>query len=486
MRGLLARQARVAERASGEALERAALFGGLAMIATLLGGVGVAALVAGRLRGALAVLGRQAVSLAEGDLRAAELPATRDEIGALARDLARVAEAERGIAEAAEALARGDVEAEIHTRSGLDTLAKAMVGLRQGIRHLVAELDTVAQAAAEGRLGRRANVSQLQGVFAGLAMRSNAAIDACALPASRALDALEAVAAGDLTARMHGEFRGDHARLLDAVNSALERIAHTLDDVRSGASELAQAGAHLSEQATAQADTVVQLTMAVGAVDGGLRGIVEASQAAAADAVAAASALATAERLADDGNGQVASLDDAFGRVHASVSATERIVRTIEEIAFQTNLLALNAAVEAARAGEAGRGFAVVAEEVRALAGRSAEASRQTAALITESVGSAAAGAAATRGVSGTVTRLRAEVRAIAALAEQVRATTTRQEAEITALGPALGALRAAADSVQRAADTSAEASRELDANAVALQDAVAVYDRRRGRRLAA
>ncbi|MBU0681398.1 MAG: CZB domain-containing protein [Proteobacteria bacterium] len=82
----------------------------------------------------------------------------------------------------------------------------------------------------------------------------------------------------------------------------------------------------------------------------------------------------------------MARLTQSMAEISKASEDTQRIVKTIDEIAFQTNLLALNAAVEAARAGEAGAGFAVVADEVRNLALRAAKSAGETSSLIDSTV----------------------------------------------------------------------------------------------------
>ena len=69
-------------------------------------------------------------------------------------------------------------------------------------------------------------------------------------------------------------------------------------------------------------------------------------------------------------------LDEHFSTMDQDIQNIERMLVVIQDISEQTNLLALNASIEAARAGEAGKGFGVVANEIRKLAEQSDHSSQ--------------------------------------------------------------------------------------------------------------
>ena len=196
---------------------------------------------------------------------------------------------------------------------------------------------------------------------------------------------MAAIAQGDLTARMNGEFTGQFAVLQDSVNECVERMHSTLSEIRSVANgvttesaEIVDGTSNLSERTVMQAANLEETAASMEEITTTVKGN-------AANALTANDLALSASEQAKVGVGIVRDAVSAMDGLNESSGKISEIIGVINDIAFQTNLLALNASVEAARAGSQGRGFAVVASEVRDLAGRSATAAKEIKELIEDS-----------------------------------------------------------------------------------------------------
>ncbi|ACG74498.1 methyl-accepting chemotaxis sensory transducer [Anaeromyxobacter sp. K] len=421
-------------------------------------------------------------------------------------------------------VARGDLPPPIAERwaGDFDALKTSLNGCIGAVTALVEDTRLLSHAALDGRLDVRADAARHQGVYREIVdgtnetltavvapMRDVAAVlgrladgdlsarpdagryrnearailegvdttlDVLLAPIHEAAEALARLAERDLRARMRGAYRGDHARLKDALNGtaaalhdALAQVAEAADQVSSAASQIASSSQAVASGASEQAASLEQTRTAVD-------GVASAAQRS-ADSARRASALAErAHGAADEGATAVEQVKGAMASIRASAEGTARIIKDINEIAFQTNLLALNAAVEAARAGEAGRGFAVVAEEVRALALRAKEAATRTEGLIRDSTERADEGAGTAGQAADRLGDIVAAIAEVSGIVREIADGARTQAAGIAQVHSAVGEMEKVTQQNAASAEESSSAASELSGQAEELAAMVGAF----------
>ncbi|USJ00617.1 methyl-accepting chemotaxis protein [Xanthomonas prunicola] len=334
----------------------------------------------------------------------------------------------------------------------------------------------VVRSAAAGDLSKRIDSAGKQGFFLQLAQQLNALLDANAVSIAEVSRLLSALADGDLSARMQGDFHGVFATMRDDANTTAEQLAQVIGRIQQAAgsihtasSEIAAGNNDLSQRTEQQAANLEETAASMEELTSTVKQNAESARQANQLAIGAAG-------VASQGGAVVAQVVTTMSGIEVSSKKIAEIISVIDGIAFQTNILALNAAVEAARAGEQGRGFAVVASEVRTLAQRSAGAAKEIKHLIDDSVSKVTEGSQLVHQAGTTMADIVASVQRVTDIMGEIAAASQEQSSGIEQVNLTITQMDEATQQNAALVEEATAAARTMEDQASQLAQAVSRF----------
>ncbi len=398
------------------------------------------------------------------------------------------------------------------------TLTQSFMTVCGSLQAMVADTDTLVQAALAGELKTRADADKHKGDFKKIVEGINHTLDAVTAPVEEAAGVLKELSLGNLNVSVTGDFQGDHAIIKHALNETiaslkryisetsyvlselseknltvtitseyrgdfvelkdsingivaslndmLYEIGATADQVAAGTTQVSAGSQTLSQASVEQASSIEELSATIS-------DLADHTRSNAARAMTASGLTAAAQASAQSGNKKMHALQVAMEAINETAGNIRKIIKVIDDIAFQTSILSLNAAIEAARAGQYGRGFSVVADEVRNLAQKSADAAKETTALINNSIKKAAAGTRIADDTSATLLEITTSVEQAAALVKEIAEASNEQATGIAMVNTGLSMMGDMVQQNSATAEQSAATAQELSGQADMLREMV-------------
>ena len=373
--------------------------------------------------------------------------------------------------------------------------------VRTNLKTLIDESQILANAAIQGNLTTRADVSKHKGDFRKIVEGINNTLDAVIGPLNVTANYVDQLSKGEIPEKITQNYNGDFntikinlntlivatnlitenakliaggdmtvelkprsendelikslAAMIKAIGEIVTQVQSSSDNIADASQQMSSNSQQVSQGASEQASAAEQVSSSMEEMAANIQQNTDNAQ--------------QTEKIASKAAGDII---EGSKNVSMTVMVMKKIaekVSIIGDIAFQTNILALNAAVEAARAGEHGRGFAVVAAEVRKLAERSHIAAGEINELTKSSVEVADKAGALLESIVPDIQRT-------AKLVQEITAASIEQNSGASQINNAINQLNKVTQQNAASAEEMATSSDELSSQADSLKDLIGFF----------
>ncbi|MGR9012126.1 MAG: methyl-accepting chemotaxis protein [Gammaproteobacteria bacterium] len=150
------------------------------------------------------------------------------DFNAIKNNLNQAIEAINQQASVAQSIAGGDLSVKVKVRSENDVIAKSLELIRNNLRAVMADTDSLIKAAAEGRLDTRADASIHSGDFRKLVQGINDAITNIAEPLKVTSGYIDQIAQGVIPAAITTDYKGEYLVIRDNLNDLVKLMGDLL------------------------------------------------------------------------------------------------------------------------------------------------------------------------------------------------------------------------------------------------------------------